>query len=190
MSNNGISGTWSPAVNNTSTTTYTFTPSSGQCAQNAAMTVVVNTVNTTVNTLGITLTAAATGAVYQWIDCATGQPITGATNATFTPAQNGSYAVLVTQNNCSDTSNCIVISTVGVEALVQNGWNIYPNPVNDQLVIEAEEPAEIEVIDMTGKIVQSERLKSGKNALNVSLLTRGVYLIRSASGANVKFVKQ
>jgi hypothetical protein len=190
MSNNGISGTWSPAVNNTATTTYTFTPSSGQCVQNAAMTVVVNTVNTTVNTIGITLTAAATGAVYQWIDCATDQPITGATNATFTPTQNGSYAVLVTQNNCSDTSNCIVISTVGVGALVQNGWNIYPNPVNDQLFIETEGPAEIQVIDMTGKVVQSERLKSGKNALNVSLLNRGVYFIRSASGANVKFVKQ
>lgn len=29
-SNNGITGTWSPALNNTATTTYTFTPNSGQ----------------------------------------------------------------------------------------------------------------------------------------------------------------
>jgi len=41
-SNNGISGTWSPAINNTSTTTYTFTPSAGQCATTTTMTVVVN----------------------------------------------------------------------------------------------------------------------------------------------------
>jgi serine protease inhibitor len=41
-SNNGIAGTWSPAVNNTATTTYTFTPNSGQCATTATMTVVVN----------------------------------------------------------------------------------------------------------------------------------------------------
>ncbi|MCC7333283.1 MAG: hypothetical protein IT232_11830, partial [Flavobacteriales bacterium] len=41
-SNNGIPGTWSPAVNNTATTNYTFTPSVGQCANTANMTVTVN----------------------------------------------------------------------------------------------------------------------------------------------------
>jgi Secretion system C-terminal sorting domain/Fibronectin type III domain len=42
VSNNGITGTWSPAVNNTSTTTYTFTPTAGQCATTATMTVGVS----------------------------------------------------------------------------------------------------------------------------------------------------
>ncbi|MCB9188356.1 MAG: gliding motility-associated C-terminal domain-containing protein [Flavobacteriales bacterium] len=41
-SNNGISGTWSPALNNTTTTTYTFTPSAGQCASTTTMTITVN----------------------------------------------------------------------------------------------------------------------------------------------------
>ena len=31
-SNNGISGTWSPALDNTTSTTYTFTPNPGECA--------------------------------------------------------------------------------------------------------------------------------------------------------------
>jgi hypothetical protein len=31
-SNNGITGVWSPAINNKATTTYTFTPDVGQCA--------------------------------------------------------------------------------------------------------------------------------------------------------------
>ena len=39
---NGIIGVWSPALNNTATTTYTFTPVSGQCASIAAMTITVN----------------------------------------------------------------------------------------------------------------------------------------------------
>ncbi|SHG36285.1 gliding motility-associated C-terminal domain-containing protein [Flavobacterium fluvii] len=43
VSTNGINGTWSPAtINNTATTTYTFTPSAGQCATNTTMTIVVN----------------------------------------------------------------------------------------------------------------------------------------------------
>jgi hypothetical protein len=41
-SNNGITGTWSPAINNTTTTTYTFTPNSGQSASTTTMTIVVN----------------------------------------------------------------------------------------------------------------------------------------------------
>jgi len=43
-SSNGVSGTWSPAINNQETKTYTFTPSAGQCvsATPVTMTVVVN----------------------------------------------------------------------------------------------------------------------------------------------------
>jgi gliding motility-associated-like protein len=41
-SQNGISGTWSPAINNTATTTYTFTPSAGLCANSTTMTIVIN----------------------------------------------------------------------------------------------------------------------------------------------------
>ncbi|MGB1268680.1 MAG: hypothetical protein ACPG45_03005, partial [Flavobacteriaceae bacterium] len=42
-SNNGVNGTWSPAINNTATTTYTFTPDIGQCASEQSMEIVVNT---------------------------------------------------------------------------------------------------------------------------------------------------
>ena len=42
-SNNSISGSWSPALNNAATTTYTFTPDAGQCASTATMTITVNT---------------------------------------------------------------------------------------------------------------------------------------------------
>ncbi len=40
-SNEGITGAWSPAVNNTATTTYTFTPTTGQCANTTTMTISV-----------------------------------------------------------------------------------------------------------------------------------------------------
>ena len=41
-SNNGINGTWSPAINNTATTLYTFTPTAGQCATTTTLTISVN----------------------------------------------------------------------------------------------------------------------------------------------------
>ncbi len=40
-SNNGVNGSWSPALDNTVTTTYTFTPDPGQCASATDLTVVV-----------------------------------------------------------------------------------------------------------------------------------------------------
>jgi hypothetical protein len=41
-STNSITGTWSPALENTTTTTYTFTPTAGQCATTVTMTITVN----------------------------------------------------------------------------------------------------------------------------------------------------
>lgn len=41
-SNNNITGSWSPSLNNTATTTYTFTPTAGLCATTATTTVVVD----------------------------------------------------------------------------------------------------------------------------------------------------
>ncbi|MEM9680773.1 MAG: T9SS type B sorting domain-containing protein, partial [Bacteroidota bacterium] len=40
-SNNGIAGTWSPAINNTETTAYTFTPADGLCATEVILTIEV-----------------------------------------------------------------------------------------------------------------------------------------------------
>ena len=41
-STNSVTGTWSPAINNSATTTYTFTPTAGQCANTATMDITVN----------------------------------------------------------------------------------------------------------------------------------------------------
>ena len=39
---NGIGGSWSPAINSTITTLYTFVPTAGQCAANTTMSITVN----------------------------------------------------------------------------------------------------------------------------------------------------
>jgi uncharacterized protein (TIGR02145 family) len=40
-STNGITGNWSPAINNQETTTYTFTPNAGQCASSVTRTITI-----------------------------------------------------------------------------------------------------------------------------------------------------
>ncbi|MCF6130292.1 T9SS type B sorting domain-containing protein, partial [Flavobacterium sp. AS60] len=44
ISNNGIIGIWSPTLNNIATTTYTFSPATGQCASTNTLTVTVYSV--------------------------------------------------------------------------------------------------------------------------------------------------
>ena len=45
-SNNGYSGTWSPALSNTITRTYTFTPNGGECATSTTLEIIVNPIIT------------------------------------------------------------------------------------------------------------------------------------------------
>ena len=49
-SNNSITGTWAPTLDNTATTTYTFTPDAGQCATSQTMTIAVNPIITPIFT--------------------------------------------------------------------------------------------------------------------------------------------
>jgi trimeric autotransporter adhesin len=67
-SDNGIAGTWSPALDNTTTTIYTFTPTpvAGQCLGTATLTIIVNpnTTNTTTASACDTYTWSVNGTTY------------------------------------------------------------------------------------------------------------------------------
>lgn len=192
MSNNGISGTWSPAVNNAVTTIYTFTPVSGQCVQTATMTVVVNAVNTSVTTHGNTITAVATGATYQWISCVSGQPINGASNASFTPSEAGSYAVIVTQNGCTDTSNCILINSVGIPSITTELVQVYPNPFEQVFVLNSPSAftgTPYAITDVYGNVVQTGIISEEQQRFSMDKAAAGVYFIM-VNRHSIKLIKQ
>ncbi|MFK7970789.1 MAG: S8 family serine peptidase, partial [Bacteroidia bacterium] len=98
--------------------------------------VTVGRVNTIVTQNGTVLRADAATASYQWIDCATNAPIAGATTDTFEAILNGQYAVIITENGCSDTSTCFTVNSVGL----QNAWaasvSVYPNPSTGIFMVE------------------------------------------------------
>ncbi|MFL5743802.1 MAG: glycosyl hydrolase family 18 protein [Niastella sp.] len=72
-----------------------------------------------------------------------------------------------------------------VDASIQNGkaFNIYPNPVQQQLNIQSGTSLEggiIRIYDISGKIVMSARVASNK--IDVSSLTKGVYTLMFTKG--------
>ena len=109
-STNSITGTWSPALNNLTTTSYTFVPTSGQCVANASLTITVNPVvtpsftavnpicsGTTLATLPTTSTNSITGT---WSPALNNL---ATTTYTFVPtlgqcATNGLLTIIVNQN--------------------------------------------------------------------------------------------
>ena len=119
-STNGISGTWSPAINNTSTTTYTFTQATGQCGTSTTMAVTINALPTaTITPAGSTslcqggsvVLNANTGAGLTYVWKKDGANISGSTAASYTATTAGSYSVLVINtNNCSATSTAVDVT--------------------------------------------------------------------------------
>src|SRR5690606_33562197 len=142
---------------------------------------------------GHQFTAAASGAQYQWLNCGTGYtPVPGATSQTFSPTADGAYAVAVTVNNCTDTSSCVVYSTVGLNEALKTTVSGSPNPVNDVLKIYSEEVIRsVEVRDLAGKQYSISFVNS---ELSMSDLSPGVYLVHvtiASGGTNIlRIVKQ
>ena len=77
---NGINGSWSPALNNTTTTTYTFTPTAGQCATTTTLTITVNPILSPTINCGVSTTSAVT---FNWaaVSGATGYSVSYQVNA-------------------------------------------------------------------------------------------------------------
>jgi hypothetical protein len=73
---------------------------------------------------------ASAGDSYQWINCADNTPLAGAVGQSFLPSQNGSYSVVVFENNCQDTASCVIFEGLGMNELPVGGCTVYPNPSN------------------------------------------------------------
>lgn len=180
------------------TYTHSFTTASG-CDSVATLHLTVNSTDTTVTQSNNTLTANANNAIYQWLNCNNNMAMQGATGKNFTPTASGSYKVVVTQNGCSDTSNCYSINITGINLPEFAKYiQIFPNPVNSTLKINYSPALPFEqaaIMDITGRTIQTIIVKNhaGNMSVDVQQLQAGVYFLKiMANGeqAIFKFVKQ
>lgn len=153
-------------------------------------------INTGTTVAGSTIRADENSATYQWIDCDNSNTaISGAFARTYNPTSNGNYAVVVTKNGCSDTSDCVDIKNVGMEGQELNS-NIlfYPNPSSDLLTIII--PIDLlgssfSICDLQGKELIRDNMLHTQNILDVHWLSSGMYYLRiEGDGSTYKLVKQ
>jgi hypothetical protein len=132
---------------------------SGACDSLVALNVSDNSPDVSVTSNDNYLLANAANANYQWINCSTSSVVSGAVNQAFIPSSNGEYAVIITQNFCSDTSDCINFTTAGFSNLIAQELQISPNPAQEYFQISLPiwaTNAELAVFDITGKKVLSK----------------------------------
>ena len=124
-SNNGITGTWSPATINTATvgtSTYTFTPDAGQCSMQTTMNIVIDSEiipvftqlgpycqNTTADILPVVSDNGINGA---W-DAAINTSVVGTTTYTFTPSDPSQCSTIATMDVVIDSEVIPTFATLG-----------------------------------------------------------------------------
>ncbi|MES2589296.1 MAG: FG-GAP-like repeat-containing protein [Bacteroidota bacterium] len=175
-----IDGNTYTASNSTAIFTIPNGAASG-CDSIVHLNLTINSVNSTITNSNNTLSSTVNGATYHWIDCATNTPINGATNQSFTPTVNGSYAVIATKNECVDTSACMVINNVGQNELTSTSKIIlYPNPTTESTTLNLNDfsNVSIEVLDLSGKIIfKSEKINTQLYSIPSLQFAKGVYMI-------------
>ena len=190
----------SPSGNYTWSATGTYfdtIPNFFGCDSNLTIILTIDTVDTSVTNSSPVLISNCVGATnYQWIDCGTMLPIAGETNETFIATTNGSYAVIVSQNGCTDTSNCNIITGVGVDEVINDfGILIYPNPNTGQFTIEKpiglSKEVKMKLLDATSKLILDKVIPIGKQKIEIDITqySRGVYYLQLIVDEKV-FVKQ
>ena len=174
---------------------YTDTISNADgCDSIITINLTVNTVDVSVTQDGLTLTANAEDAQYQWLDCDNNfEAITGDTNQLFTATSNGHFAVLVTQGSCTDTSDCYTVDTYGID---ENSWGhtmkLYPNPTRDNVVLSGTDivNSRISIYNTMGvKCFEQMNKASSKMVLPFNTLSKGIYFVKVQKGCKQKVIK-
>lgn len=136
---------------------------------------------------------------YQWH--LNGNPISGATQQTYTITQSGNYYVVATGGGtCVDTSNVIEATFQGTgifDSAVFAELNAYPNPANDviNIVLYLLKPESIEIMlrDISGRTVYSFTSKEKEifmqHQIPVSSFAEGIYIVQAQAGNEQKFLK-
>ncbi len=188
--------TWIDGITYTesdTTATFTVTNSAG-CDSVVTLHLTIDTVSdATVSIIDNELVTANTvGSGFQWIPCDSTQSIDpSATNQTYTPTENGEYTVIVTENGCVDTANCIDYQLVSLRELSTIPVKLYPNPNKGgsfTLDLSGQIASEVFVFDSKGTLVFKTEKVQSEQYFDLEL-NSGVYYVQFEVNSELKRMK-
>ena len=140
-------------------------------------------IDLTTTTSGNSITANTSPADYQWIDCNNGNSIlVGAISQVYTSTSNGNYAVIISQNGCSDTTACVTITTTGIVLKPNNeDIQIFPNPTTSTITLKGlSSDGNIIIMNALGQRIFSTTVnqKDVEKIIDLSDFKNGMYYIQ------------
>lgn len=178
-----IDGITYTASNNTAKYTYVGGAYNG-CDSVVTLSLGIINVTTTVSKNLTVLTSNEFSAVYQWLDCDDGnKPIPGATDRTFEPDSSGNYAVVVTKNGCTDTSDCIEVEVdnSSINNISRCSSKLYPSPSNGKISIEPGKNCALSRVVITDQL--------GRNIRTIEVMESGLFTIELQDLKGIYFVE-
>lgn len=175
-------------------TTYYVQDSTCAASTRTAIPVNVTVIDTDVSADGGTLTAAASGLSYQWLNCNAGfAPVNGENGQSF-EASTGLWAVQLTDGVCVDTSACVQVVITSVAGEKAAGMSLMPNPTHGPLTVQYRSSTwtmgPIILMDANGRVLEQVLPSaSGAATFDLSELAPGIYLLRTPDGASARVVR-
>ena len=147
------------------------------CDSSVTTEINILTVNTSISLQGSVLVASEPNLQYQWINCLDNTNVIGEVNQTFSVVEDGTYAVVITDNNCIDTSLCEIVNGVSVDEKGVVNISIYPNPTIDIVHINTDVNFDRGVfMDLSGRVLFSVSLSV--KSIDLSTLPKGIYVLQ------------
>ena len=181
--------------NNTTATHILTNGDINGCDSLVTLNLTINTLDTGITLNNHTITSNAVGSTYQWITCDNGNTfLPGETNQNFTATINGSYAVIVTKNSCSDTSACtsIIVTGVNKSKSVFESYEFFPNPTKGKFTLNLkaiDNNTSITVYNVLGEIIIQQAIITPTTILNLSAKSDGIYFIKIQTTSEIRTVK-
>lgn len=155
-----------------------------------------NPINTIVQNAGVlTSDEDRAGATYEWYTCTSGAGTLVATTRSYTPTIGGQgYFVKVKLDNCESNSACVISTLSTNDFDLNTKLSIYPNPSNSIFNIDIDANASIELYDIVGKKLKSDKIVTGTSQLDLSNFGSGIYLLKVTNESNqtktVRLIKE
>jgi hypothetical protein len=134
--------------------------------------------------LDLTTTGGTAPYTYMWSTLSTDEDLTD--------LGVGVYLITITDDNgCSLATTFQINSTAGVETPVLNAWNLYPNPANETVWIDANDQkiTSLEIYNLQGQLVWKHSETAAQVAVSLTDFTSGTYLVKAQIGAVVETKK-
>jgi len=185
-------GTTSNSINVTVSGIYSVTVNDSQgCTGTASTNVIFNESPDVpvISQVGNLLIATGEGNFIWFLN---GIEIPEETTNNLTITQTGDYTVIVTNNlNCSQTSDPLNVTIIGIDESINSSFNIFPNPFHEifELNFTKAISGKIHVYNSNGKLIYAETIQQeSKSIIDSKNWQTGLYLvvIKSQSGASYK----